>query len=173
MNNNYDHINEYINSRVNDKEARELVSDFAILWNQYERCLYNGEHHIGTIWKKIKYYKLEKIPNINILFNRLINYLSKRKIDFSYEGIIEAYNIRIKKEKDDKGDIYENVFKNIIICNNSYKKINLLLIIAAKVRNNMFHGTKGPWELKEQKELFRIINETLMETIKYTNNEKE
>jgi hypothetical protein len=26
----------------------------------------------------------------------------------------------------------------------------------------MFHGTKGPWELKENKELFKICNELLM-----------
>jgi hypothetical protein len=44
----------------------------------------------------------------------------------------------------------------------SFAKTYLLMIIAAKIRNNMFHGTKGPWELKENKELFKICNELLM-----------
>ena len=159
----YDHINEYINNRVNDREARELVSDFAILWNQYERTVFKGEHHIGGIRIKIKqHYYITQMPQINVLYDRFEKYLKCRDIKFEYEDIKRAYNIRIKNDPKQKGDLYKDELEDAINNKSSIAKTYLLMIIAAKIRNNMFHGTKGPWELKENKELFKICNELLM-----------
>jgi hypothetical protein len=160
----YDHINEYINKRVKDKEARELVSDFAILWNQYERTVFEGEHHIRGIKDKINQYSdITERPQINVLYDRFEKYLKSRNIKFEYEDIKRAYNIRIKKDNPKrKGDLYKDELEEAINNKSSIAKTYLLMIIAAKIRNNMFHGTKGPWELKENKELFKICNELLM-----------
>jgi hypothetical protein len=168
--NSYDHINEYIDNRVNDSEARELVSDFAILWNQYERTVFEGEHHIGAIRNKIRdYYSITNMPQINELYDRFEKYLEYRHIPFDYEGIREAYSIRIKDDSPDgKGDLYKNQLEEAINYKSSFAKTYLLMIIAAKVRNNMFHGTKGSWELKENKELFRICNELIMGILEVT-----
>ena len=160
----YDHINEYINNRVNDGEARELVSDFAILWNQYERTVFKGEHHIGGIRKKIEQHDyITEMPQINVLYDRFEKYLESRNIKFEYEDIKRAYSIRIKNDNPvRRGDLYKDELEKAINNKNSFAKTYLLMIIAAKIRNNMFHGTKGPWELKENKELFKICNELLM-----------
>ena len=160
----YDHINEYINNRVNDGEARELVSDFAILWNQYERTVFKGEHHIGGIIYKLNQYScITKMPQINVLYDRFEKYLKYRDIEFEYEDIKRAYNIRIKDDHPEhRGDLYKYQLEKAINNKSSLAKTYLLMIIAAKIRNNMFHGTKGPWELKENKELFKICNELLM-----------
>lgn len=159
----YDHINEYINKRVKDREARELVSDFAILWNQYERTVFKGEHHIRDIKIKIKQYNINEIPQINVLYDRFEKYLESRKINFEYEDIKRAYSIRIKNDNPEhRGDLKKDQLEKAINNKSSFDKTYLLMIIAAKIRNNMFHGTKGPWELKENKELFKICNELLM-----------
>lgn len=39
MSRDYDHIKEYIESDL-DKDVRLLISDFAILWNNYEHYLF-------------------------------------------------------------------------------------------------------------------------------------
>ena len=159
----YDHINEYINNRVKDREARELVSDFAILWNQYERTVFKGEHHIRDIRNKINQYYINEIPQINVLYDRFEKYLKSRNIKFEYEDIKRAYNIRIKDDHPEyRGDLNKDQLEKAINNKSSFAKTYLLMIIAAKIRNNMFHGTKGPWELKENKELFKICNELLM-----------
>ncbi len=166
----YDHINEYISSRVNDEEVRGLISDFAILWNQYERTIYEGEHHIRDIRKKIHQYpKIKDIENLDELYNRFLKYLEYRHISFSCDGLGEAYRIRIKDDNNLKGEIFRADLERILNGNDSYSKTYLLLLIAARVRNNMFHGMKGQWDLKEQKELFRICNEMLMAVLEITN----
>ncbi len=168
----YDHINDYINSRVNDDEARMLVSDFAILWNQYERTLYEEGHHIGGIWGKIREYnnQILGINELDNLYNRFIDYLDLRNISFDYDGIKKAYKFRIKEENQvDRYDIKKWQLEDAINKKDPLHKAYLLLLIAAKVRNNMFHGSKGPWELSENKELFKIINEMLMAVLEATN----
>lgn len=169
--NGYDHITDYIDGRVQDDEVRMLVSDFAILWNQYERALYMGEHHIGAIKRILRSYAIIKdIPNLDELYNRFLDYLKYRNIQFDYDGIRFAYGIRIKDNSlDNSGDIYRNQLEQAISRKDLESKAYLLLLITAKVRNNMFHGNKGTWELKEQKELFRICNEMLMAVLEITN----
>ena len=166
----YDHVDEYINSRVTDKDTRLLISDFAILWNQYEKALYDGEHHIGRIKSMIEnHYEITQIENLDDLYNRFLKYLESRNTPFNYNGIINAYNIRIKSELGDKGDLLAKDLENAIYVKTSFSKIHLLLIIAAKVRNNMFHGTKDTSKLDKQKELFKICNELLMSILEITN----
>ena len=42
MSRDYDHIKEYIAAGV-DSEVRNLISDFAILWNNYENYLFKKD----------------------------------------------------------------------------------------------------------------------------------
>ena len=161
---NYDYINEYINERVNrDKEARELISDFALLWNQYERTIFDGYHHIRDVRNKIDVMNI-RILDVDNLLRRFKKYLKYRNIEYKSEYIKEAY--RIKYNENFSRAYFEHIMKSKEIKD----KLEFLLIIIARVRNNMFHGTKGPWELTEQKELFRICNETLMKVLEATYN---
>lgn len=168
--NDYNSISCYIDDRVKDGEVRMLVSDFAILWNQYERALYKGEHHIRDIENKLhSYSEIMDIDKLDKLYNRFCEYLKYRDISFDYKGIKTAYNIRIKDDCYNKrGDLYRKQLECAITDNSSFSRAYLLLIIIAKVRNNMFHGNKGAWELKEQKELFKICNEMLMSVLEIT-----
>ena len=83
-----------------------------------------------------------------MLYDRFEKYLKSRNIKFEYEDIKRAYSIRIKNDNPErKGDLYRNQLEEAINNKSSIDKTYLLMIIAAKIRNNMFHGTKGPWEL--------------------------
>ena len=83
-------------------------------------------------------------------------------------GIKEAFNIWVKFYERDKGDILEDELEYALYDKSPRGKVYLLLFIAAKVRNNMFHGTKDTRTLDEQKELFEIINELLMSVLEIT-----
>lgn len=181
-NNNYDHINEYLNARINDShptEIRQLIGDFTILWNQYERAIYDKGHHIYEIKSKIALHKLEKIPNITVIYNRFKKYVSYRGYEYTAESLIDMFNIRIIKNKFDKrtktvkklGDIDQRDVETMIRGSTPFEKLYCLLVIVAKVRNNMFHGTKGAWELSKQKDLFRLCNELLMSVLETTNTQ--
>lgn len=178
----YDHIDYYLKNRINDPnapEVRNLIADFALLWNQYERTLYKKEHHIYEIKKTIKKFKLDDIEEIDELYDRFTKYVISRDYEFTVDDIHEMFNINfISKQWDEKkqkyifkGDIHKRDLENAINIKDKYNKIYLLLLISAKVRNNMFHGTKGAWELPKQKDLFRICNETLMCVLKKTHME--
>lgn len=178
----YDHINDYLKARINDPKAPEvrgLIADFALLWNQYERTIYNGDHHIYEIKRTINHFNLDDIKEIDELYDRFQKYVLSRKHNFTINDICEMFKIRIIERQWDereqkyknKGDIFKRDLENAINGDDNFNKIYLLLIIAAKVRNNMFHGTKGAWELPRQKELFRICNETIMCVLRKTHME--
>lgn len=194
MNDDYDHIRDYVVKSVGDDETRLLISDFAILWNEYEDELYNGEHHIKSIPRTLKRLNVEidsfenKISNI---YFRLVNYI-KSKGEFSFDGIVRGYNVILREPviengkilKYDngeiiyRGEITELNLKRIINSDMPVDRLHFMLFIAGRVRNNMFHGSKGIYTLKEQKELFKACNETLKLVLdikrrygfKYTNN---
>lgn len=158
---NYDHIDEYIKNTVNDNETLSLVSDFAILWNLYEDELYGTNYNPRDLRDEISELGImnrdDIIHDIDLLFDRLKAYLNSKSI-FNFRDVIRAYSIRYK-------DIHEGELENIMRGNNCIDKLNFMLLIAARVRNNMFHGIKGVCDLKNQKELFRVCNSVLKMTI--------
>ena len=159
-----DYINKYLNGQIKGDDPiviRTLIGDFAILWNQYERTIYKKNHRIGMIKKKIKKWHLDRINSIDSLYLRLKKYIEHRGYHFSKEDIRERFNIDNKISDDD--------INSMITGNTNFDKVYCLLVIAARVRNNMFHGDKGAWELQEQKELFMICSELLMGVLEITN----
>lgn len=174
----YDHINDYISRSVDDEETRLLISDFAILWNEYEHNLFNDEHHIKDINKmmnsKLNLTGGSIINKMNNYYENLKEYIVHR-CGFDYDSIVSTFNVYIKKqlEKDGvvqkysngkiifQGEIYEDDFRKLIQSNDVYDKLRFMLIIVARVRNNMFHGLKGIYDLKYQKDLFKTCNEIL------------
>ena len=161
----YDHIRIYIDNNVGDSETQLLISDFAILWNEYEDELYNKEHHIRNIPGVIRKLNIIKCTSqINKLYDRLLIYINN-KMNFDYETIVRNYNIMIKDSVNNNsthsGEIYESTLKRIMFSDKLKDKLHFMLVIIARVRNNMFHGEKEIQLLKQQKELFKICNETL------------
>lgn len=164
MNRDYDKIEEYI-ERTLDKELRLLISDFAILWNEYEKNIFNTCYCSRKLKSKIidnVDYDDNFQQNINRLYLRFKKYLEDRKILFSTKSIINSYKIR-------NNDISPEELNKLIESSDDKDKLYLLLLIIARVRNNMFHGIKRLDQLTNQKELFKISNETLTLILSKTN----
>ena len=171
MNKEYDHITDYLNSRIskNKDEAdmvRGLIADFALLWNQYERTVYNKAHGHSKIKEAIEQNRLEEIENLDELYKRFEEYVKDREHKLTARDLRNMFgsNDPRRKIQDDR---LEEEFEKVLSEPIQSNKIYLLLLITERVRNNMFHGTKGSWDLPKQQELFRICNELLMSVLKY------
>ena len=177
MNSNYDYIKKYVEDGVGDRETQLLISDFAILWNEYENELYDKEHHIKSIPRMI--YRLniddEYEKSIENFFYNLKEYISF-KSGYAFDKVVDAYHIWIKEPlkddfgnvqyyKDGKtiyiGEIHEEELKRIMFSEDVKDKLHFMLLIVGRVRNNMFHGIKDISDLKTQKKLFMACNEIL------------
>ncbi|MEE3343562.1 MAG: hypothetical protein VZS44_05685 [Bacilli bacterium] len=173
----YDQIKKYIEADVED-DVRLLISDFAILWNNYEKYLFPDD-------KGNPYYKFSKIlnnekgklsvinkvlNNINDdyekdiigLYDRFIIYFKKTDGELTTRQFIERYSVR-------KSDISYNELSKIIEFPNLKNKYLLLMLMVGRVRNNMFHGIKNINDLNNQKELFEICNNLLTLSLDITN----
>ena len=177
MNRNYDHIKEYIAEDV-EPDVRLLVSDFAILWNNYEKYLfsdYNGnpsyryskitnktENKICIIDRVFNNMNTDYEKEIIDLYDEFMKFFKNRYGDFSIEKFIYEYKVR-------KNDISTDELSNLINNPNLKNKYLLLMLMVGRVRNNMFHGIKVVRELNEQKELFEICNRLLTLSLDITN----
>ncbi len=177
MHRNYDQIKKYIEADV-DSDLRLLISDFAILWNNYEKELFPDDE--GN-----PYYKFSKVMNsynnriciadrvfnhmsyeyeteISILYKNFINYFNSTDGFFDLRSFKNGYCIR-------RGDISDEELKNLIDIPNLRNKYLLLMLMVGRVRNNMFHGIKILQNINKQKELFEICNRLLTLTLDITN----
>jgi hypothetical protein len=143
-------------------EVRTLIGDFSILWNLYEKYLFNNkmlrteEKHSGKyhelILKKFEH-KLVDEDFINIIdenYKLLNNFFMREYISFDCDSICRFFNVFPKQELKLLFD-EEDYFIDTVI-----NRLHLLLIIIFRVRNNMFHGSKQVIKLEKQKELFVI-----------------
>ena len=176
--NQYDHIDDYLQieiyepkdlNRPNEPKIKGLIADFAILWNLYEKALYKKEHRLRYIKKVIKENHLSEINDIDYLYSRFKEYIQNKYGQFDKSIIANRFNIRVKEEilndnriEEKFWDITNYDLDRMIRGISEFDRIYCLLIIVAKVRNNMFHGIKDITELPKQKELFKICNATLI-----------
>ena len=174
--NDYDHIDDYINENMCVHfDTRMKISDFAILWNEYENCFHHNDQKImelknfcldelGKNESKIDSEYRERIKELYIM---LVSYIRKHYGIFECNALKRHFDIN-RPKKDKKGnvigiykDIDEGDLKRIMHAKSSADRLHFLLFIITRVRNNMFHGIKNPYDLDSQKDLFIICNNTL------------
>lgn len=177
MSKKYDQIKKYIEADLNE-EIRLLISDFAILWNNYEKYLFsdnkgnpcyrfskltNSENgRISIASRVLNNINNEYEEEINNLYNRFIKYFELKDGVLNPQKFIESYSVR-------KSDISIQDL-SVLITNPSLKnKYLLLMLMVGRVRNNMFHGIKNIKDLNNQKELFEICNSLLALSLDITN----
>ena len=96
MKNEYDHIKDYVKNSVGDEETQLLISDFAILWNEYEDELYDKGHHIKSIPKMITNLKINGYYSSKIikLYDRLVEYIkSRNEYDYDHPDAFNEFEV--------------------------------------------------------------------------------
>lgn len=174
MNDEYNHNAKSIMEKSLSKEIRILIGDFSILWNLYEKYLYEyaKEVYANDYGNKEKYYQenihygilkiikdktnnfLNIEEDINKNFEILKYFLSNQYININLEELMCFF--RINNNANSQKEITELFDSRKQFVNNLTNRFHLLLIVIYRVRNNMFHGSKAVITLSDEKDLFII-----------------
>lgn len=158
MENTVKFLEKYLNVKDLDNEALNLVKDFLLLWNIFERVI------CGKYANKNKFDKA--IPHLkefdDELLESTIKYYKKEYIDFDK---LQYLQFRARKSGI---EMEELVTTTLTQPNNTSKddKLKTIIYIIYRYRNNLFHGEKRIESLRYQKDIFKVANKILIETLK-------
>jgi len=138
-----------------DESKLTSIFYFALIWNLFEKNCCGGNAHINRHAQEIADSYTEKImemlPSIWTHFQtRYVQYGKTTSIFDSFEF----------KPGDKKEKVKEALLANSTSSNQ--EKVNALLRIAFRLRNNLYHGEKDVSKLYDQNENFKQINRLLM-----------
>ena len=150
-------INEYTTPAISiTSETYEPIMQFSLMWGLFERNACMREATVATI---------------------------EKSVDSAFAaGLLEAGNFQehleyFKNRATRNGNTIEAYFKALVLTNDRAKRmvrgaldgtlkdannvVLALLLIAHRVRNNLFHGSKDVAVLHSQVELFKAVNSLL------------
>lgn len=139
------------------KRKRSFIFNFAMIWNLFEdRCMGNFAR-ISEVNNFIE--SLISIDNLEV--NAIFDYFKDR-----YKVVDNIYNIESLLWRSN-----ENTYRDFVIekfrntqCSHQ-DKIQAVLYIIFRLRNNLFHGEKNIAIINEQKRTFVLVNKFLMDLI--------
>lgn len=145
-------INSHLNGAANlDFEQLKPVLCFALLWNMFESKACGGDANQITIANSIQsadglgLLKIERYESIVAFFKN--RYVIGNTLNARFSGL-QLTNKAMKIVSEVLLENYSDL--NNIVC--------ALLLIAHRIRNNLFHGNKCVESLPDQTDLFIVIN---------------
>ena len=154
----------YPNLKNVDQETKELIADFAILWNCFEKKFFNK--YCSS--RKIKDAIVKKMSSSDELFERLKEecnkefYLQKMNKEYKKQDEIDDLTNKMIYIFVSKGNnLTLEIDEENIKYNISKDNTKFLIEIVYRIRCNLFHGPKEIVDLNSQKKLFEIANEFL------------
>jgi hypothetical protein len=165
---NFDGIN-WLNMRfqhtnVDFAQLRHVLS-FSLLWNLFETKACNRTANPNSIKRSV---------DAAVLENRL-----------NHEKYL-TYVIFFRNRYIDENNNFDNRFNNLGLTNEEHRQIvertlqsntnvlnsdvYALLLIAHRIRNNLFHGNKNIQFLESQTDLFKVVNNLLADYIEDITN---
>ena len=147
-------------NELNEQKIKEILY-FTLIWNIFENKCCDRNAKISTHPRKIA-------QNINGVseqkINQIFDYFKNRYIA---NGTINKIFKDFSFDKNNSFNEYKKFVKEKLEAQKVILKeqIQVLLYIAFRLRNNLYHGVKDVKKLYEQNENFRQINIFLMEII--------
>lgn len=149
-------IEEWIKLNFKDKVNNETYIEvlyFPIIWHIFEKEITDTKYSTQKALRKI-----ENKIDVLILQNIFINVKDYINNKFDIEYAYYSFHFR---ENDISLDKFLKLFNTTLI----EEKLEFLLWISYRVRNNMFHGIKEISELDYQLNLFKNLNQFLIACI--------
>ncbi len=134
--------------------------------------------HFSLLWSLFENKALKKNGSANHILSVVHKWDAQNKLEFSrFEEALNYFKWRYSQDDEQS----TNQFKALFSGRNDNRelvkavlsgekddpadKVSALLIIVYRLRNNLFHGTKWDYELKNQKENFKYANLALMRAL--------
>jgi hypothetical protein len=155
-----------------DRAQMDAILSFSLIWNLFEARICDKFASTRNIRNRV-----DRADRSGILvrdnYEQYLNYFRKRygpvgagaldelaPTNPGQNRIVREANARVREE-------IERVFQDPNP--STADAVNALLLIAYRVRNNFFHGSKNMQNLHRQAELFRVINKLLSTFIEAVN----
>jgi hypothetical protein len=137
-------------------EERGAIRDFSLLWSLYEGTILNTTANARAIIEDVK--SLKEAGTLNLTpVQASIKYFLVRYFD----GIelTQAYGMLYLRRSDDP-DLVERVIRGQ--SQDEAEILSAMLIIVLRLRNNLFHGMKWAYGIRDQFNNFQNANRILM-----------
>ncbi|MDR1814924.1 MAG: hypothetical protein LBR18_08795 [Tannerella sp.] len=153
-------------SAYRSKNDFEEMESFCLLWNVFEKEAGNGQTtSLGL--RRIETF----ISNVNISNHQIIkdgfDFFKRRYININTGSTNRNFDTLFSRTPKKTEKNYKDRLEVFLTNNNASKKDMILglSIIAYRIRNNSFHGTKGLDEIVTQQDTFKHLNDFLMEVL--------
>jgi hypothetical protein len=147
-------INGNWNAGLSENELLDIV-EFCLLWNLFEALVVRSPD-IGKIAAVVKeQLLLTGLPN----FEQESEYFRDRYI------LTEGGDVKLKELVQKDKSTKRAIVSGLGLDATSESRANALLLICCRMRNNLFHGIKGLWELPKREDLFVRVNAVLKKYI--------
>lgn len=152
----------WIHDILDEKKIQSILY-FTLIWNIFERKVCKKDVSISNYRTEIVDRYFEQLDEV--LVDNIFGYFKERYLDNSnsVNSVFENFKFNIVGSE----NFYKATVRNSILARNPSKqeKIEALLFIISRLRNNLYHGEKKTKEFYGQNDNFRQANLLLMEII--------
>lgn len=138
---------------------RMLLTDSALLWSLFEGEVLSSAASVNTIERTVQRWKQSGLLSQQT-FAPAAKYFKQR---YFADGAFTHRFEHVHLERSGNPQVVRNVLSGQDV--DAENTAVALLIIALRYRNNLFHGEKWTYQLREQEQNFLHANELLMRSI--------
>lgn len=140
---------------LRDEEVNAIIN-FSLMWSFFEAKALDNSANPRTI---VEYsHKLTSRKDFNIdTFRPALDYFRLRYFTGgAFTDLFSRLNIRDNDNKDTIKEVIRSA------TNNNFKIVIAILTIVYRLRNNLFHGLKWTYQVRDQKDNFEITTALLI-----------
>ena len=131
------------------------IFTFALIWNLFEKTACKRFATLSSIEKSVKDASMAGALHAED-YLPYVEYFRRRYLqDHSIQNLANQLKLRDEKSRELMKEVFVHNTRDL------EKIVHALLLIAYRIRNNLFHGEKELHFLYQQEELFRVINNLL------------
>jgi hypothetical protein len=155
-----DWIDRYFSGQATlDYEQLRPVLCFSLIWNVFESIACNRNANPTAIRRSVdRAHSADQLDSLK--YSRYVKFFRTR---YLHDGTIdEAFNRLLMTDRNSQTIVHRVLNGDD---NDSNNVVYALLLIAHRIRNNLFHGNKNVTGLHRQVELFQVVNHLLSDYV--------
>lgn len=141
------------------KDEQDAIADFSLLWSLFESSILNTRGNAANICKAVEAWHAAGSLDAPAFDDELAYFRNRYFLDGNFTGHFDHLHLR----NSDREQLVRAVIDGSD--NDPRSRAMAVLIIVFRYRNNLFHGVKWQYELKEQLDNFTAANAILMKVL--------
>jgi hypothetical protein len=146
------------------QDERDAITDFSLLWSLFESRVLNTHGTAQAIREVADQWRGRRAFDTNIVDNELAYFRQRYYADGQFTEAFDHLHLRRSDRKDSVRAVLDGRENDPFIC------LAAALIIVFRYRNNLFHGIKWQYDLRNQLPNFTAANSILMKVLEQSGN---